>query len=324
MQQLFMALFLSAVGFILLGFGAHFLVTNAATIARKLGLSARLIGLTIVAAGTSIPEITVALRSSIIRHPGLAVGDAIGSNIVNVGLILGLTTLIVPLEIRSDTLQREWPILLLVMLIVGLLMLDGRLGHVDGALLLLGGISVIFWLVQQGVKNGIFHPDVLTKDYKKTITAEPSMLKASGFLVLGLALLPVSSYIIVSNAIFLANYFHVHDVIIGLTVSALGTSLPELATSLTAARRKEYDMVIGNILGSNTFNLLIVLALPAVIRTVSLETTLIRDYVTMFVLISLLFICSFRFNGVKCMSRVNGGVMLSIYIVYLLSVYFLH
>lgn len=320
-----MVFFLSVIGFTLLGFGAHLSVTSAAAIARRFGLSARLVGLTILAAGTSIPEISVALKSSLNNIPGLAVGDAIGSNITNIGLVLGVTALFIPLEVRSTTLQKEWPILFLSVLVAGLLMLDGNLSHVDGGVLIISCLLVIIWMIRQGCQKSIFQRDILGAEYQEEINRKKdSLSKLIFFLILGFILLPISAQIIVRNAVLLAEYFQVNNIIIGLTVSSLGTSLPELATSLSAARRKEYDIVIGNVLGSCIFNLLAVLSIPALIRSMPLGKHMILDYGVMSFLVILLFVFSFRFGRVSYLTRLESIILITIYVAYLVSVYFFH
>jgi cation:H+ antiporter len=311
-------------GFAVLGFGADTLVTGAASMAKRFGLSARLIGLTIIATGTSLPEIAISLHTALLGDPIIAVGNAIGSNIANMGLVLGITVLLVPLEIRSETLQKEWPILFLVIFVVGLLMIDGTLSRVDGGLLIVGGGLMIWWLIHQGLKHGIFQRDVLGSEYQKEIETKVPILKPVFQMLFGFLMLPLGSSIIVKHAIEIANFFNVSHLTMGLTLLALGTSLPELATSIAGARKKEYDIIIGNILGSNIFNLLAVLALPVLIKPLSLHVIMLRDYIVMFLLTSLCFAFAFRLNKKRYMSRMEGGFLVSIYVFYLSSMIFLH
>jgi cation:H+ antiporter len=322
-MQILNAIFLLSFGFIFLAVGANLLVANAAILARKLGISARLIGLTIIALGTSIPEMTIAFRAGFSGYPGLSVGDIIGSNIVNIGLVLSIALLVFPLELRSVTVKKEWFILFLSLMLVGILMLNRQLGFIDGIILIGCGIVTLLWIIRQGLKSGFFHRDVLSTEYKKEIDIGVSVKEAVLKVILGLMVLPFSAHLIVKQAIWIAQYWHVANITIGLTLSALGTSLPELAATISCIQKRESDIAVGNIIGSNTINLLIVLAIPILIQNVPIGVFMIRDYTVMFLLSLCLFIFTFQRNRIKNHS-LKGAFLLSIYIIYLMSIYFVH
>lgn len=313
------AFILLLAGFFLLAWAANTSVAGAATLARKIGLSPRLIGLTIIALGTSIPEMIVSVVAALHNNPNIAIGNVMGSNIANVGLVLGITALIVPLKIRSTTLRKEFPLLFISMLIVGAFMLSGKIGRGDGILLLIGAILVIFWLIHEGKRKKKFlRKDVLEVEYRKEIEAKVPIKKAVLQVTFGLILLPISSDLIVKSAVHIAHHFNVSDLIIGLTIIALGTSLPELATSLACARKKEYDIIIGNVIGSNIFNLLAVIGLPAIICQIHVAPHLSIDFAMMFGITALLFFFAFGGKNKKMLTKFKGGVLLTVYIGYLI------
>jgi len=309
-------------GIILLSWGADILVTGAANIAKRFGLPSILIGLTIIAIGTSLPEIVISITAALKGNPELAIGNAIGSNIANIGLVLGVTALIVPLQMRSPTLRRELPLLFLVMLLTGTLMLNGILSRFDSAILLIIAIAVLFWLIQQGLKRKRTQ-DELAAEFQKEIPKKINMLLSVFQLIGGLIILPISSRVIVDNAVLIARYFNVSNLIIGLTIIAIGTSLPELATAIAGALKKEYDIVIGNVIGSNIFNLLVVLAIPAMFKSISIPIyVLYRDFSFMIGITIVLYIVSFGLKGSQKTTRFEGGLLLGIYVAYLVVLYF--
>jgi cation:H+ antiporter len=307
------------IGFIVLVWGADRFVHGAAGTARNLGVSSLIIGLTIVGFGTSAPEILVSASAAINGNPGIAVGNAIGSNIANVGLVLGTTALLVPLMVSSNTLKREFPIMLVMMGVVLFLVLDYELSRYDGILLLTGIVALTFWLIRITRTKKGYEP--MVHEFDNEIPRIP-MGSALGWTALGLALLLISSQVLVFGAVNIAKYFGVSDLVIGLTIIAIGTSLPELATSVMSALKKEPDIAIGNILGSNMFNLLAVLGIPAVIAPISLDHHVItRDYAVMFAMSILLFLFAYGFRGQGRINRFEGGVLLAGYIAYMVYLY---
>ncbi len=314
------AFVLLAAGFFLLAWSANCTISGAATLAKKFGLSSRLIGLTIIALGTSIPELIISVIAALHGNPNIAVGNAIGSNIANIGLVLGITALVVPLKVKSATLRRELPLLFVTMLLVSAFMINGRLSRIDGILLVIGAILVVFWLIQEGRRKKKFlKKDVLELEYRQEIKTEVPIKKAVLQIAFGLILLPISSTIIVKNSVYIAHYFNISNLVIGLTILALGTSLPELATSLACARKKEYDIIIGNVIGSNIFNLLAVIGLPAIICQIHISHHLLFiDFSVMFAISALLFFFAFGYKDKKVLTRTKGGILLATYIGYLI------
>lgn len=305
-------------GLAALTWSADRFVVGASGLARGLGVSPLLIGLTIVAFGTSAPEIFVAVLAALQGNPGLAIGNAIGSNIANIGLVLGASALVAPLLVRSAILRREFPVLLLVTLLGFVLILDGTLGRIDGALLLAGMVALIAWLLI-GAKRGQIEPDRLGVDMEEAVPTPSSLSRSLGLLVVGLLLLLLSSQALVWGAVEIAGALGISDLVIGLTIVAIGTSLPELATSITAAWKGENELAIGNILGSNLFNLLAVLAIPGVIAPGALENAvLIRDYPAMVVLTLLLFFLALgRRKAPGTVRRGEGALLLTLFAAYL-------
>jgi len=308
-------LFLLAVvaGFALLLWGADRFVLGASATARNLGVSPLLIGLTVVAFGTSAPEILVSIAAAWEGQPGLAVGNAIGSNIANVGLVLGATALITPLTVHSETLKREFPILFVTMLVALALLADGVLGVLDGVLLLAGLGLMLYWMTGLGARQR--EADPMESEYADEIPLAMPMPRAIMWLGVGLAALLVGSRALVWGGANLAAWFGVSDLVIGLTVVALGTSLPELAASAVSAYKGEHDIAIGNILGSNMFNLLAVLGLPGLLHPHIIDPAVLsRDYPVMIGLAVALFAMSYGFRGPGRINRLEGVVLLAAYL----------
>jgi cation:H+ antiporter len=310
-------------GFVLLAWSADRFVIGAAGIAWNLNVSPLIIGLTIVSLGTSAPEILVSGMAAIQGNTGLSVGNALGSNIINIGMVLGITALIAPLNVHSRILSRELPLLLIIMAITWILLLDGTLGRLDGTLLLCGMVLVLAWMIHVGIQSKDTR-EPMTEEYTEEIQTGLSMGRAVFWLVVGSVFLLVSSRILVWGAVSVAQQFGVSDLIIGLTIVALGTSLPELAASLMGAIKKEHDIVIGNIIGSNIFNLLAVLSLPGIIRPGAIDAAVMeRDYIAMVILTILLFAMAYGFrDGARRINRYEGGVLLLIFIGYQSLLYF--
>ncbi|OOZ36791.1 calcium/sodium antiporter [Solemya velesiana gill symbiont] len=302
-------------GFALLVWGADRFVTGAAAIARNLGVSPILIGLTIVGFGTSAPEILVSSMASLQGTPGLAIGNAIGSNIANIALILGVTALIAPLTVRSETLRREYPILLIVTFLTLALMLDGELSVFDGVALLASLVALLYAVVRIGLRSRAQDP--LEVEFEAEIPEAMSMGRAIFLFILGLALLLISSRMLVWGAVNIATALGVSELVIGLTIVALGTSLPELAASIASALKGEHDIAIGNVLGSNMYNLLAVLAMPGLIAPgVFSPEVLTRDMPLVIGLTLMLFVMGYGFKGVGRINRVEGLILALIFVGY--------
>ena len=307
-------------GFLLLVWAADRLVAGASATARNLGVSPLIIGLVIVGFGTSAPELMVSAVASARDNAGLAVGNAIGSNIVNMGLILGLTAMIYPLRIESTTLKREYPLLLLIMLVSLLLALDRELSRLDGVLFIAGLLAMVYWLVRLGMQRP--ETDPLARELAAEIPADIPTRIAVFWLLISLVALPAASHFLVEGAVGLARSIGVNDTVIGLTVVALGTSLPELATAVTSAFRKEDDLAIGNIIGSNMFNLLGVLGVAALISPVEVMPMILgRDFPVMFLLTGVMFLLASDFRGPGRISRSAGAMLMGIFLAYQLLVW---
>ena len=314
-----MVLYLLAIlaGFGILVWSADKFVEGAASTAKHLGMPSLLIGILIVGFGTSAPEMVVSAIAAMEGNPGLALGNAIGSNIVNVALILGVTALISPIVVNSNIVKKEMPLLLGIVLISGYLLLDNTLTFVEGIALLLGFFGLIAWSIISALKS---KNDALESEIEDELVEHEMSLKAGVFwLVLGLVLLIGSSRLLVWGAVGVAHEFGVSDLIIGLTIVALGTSLPELAASVIAARKGEHDIAIGNVVGSNMFNILAVIGIATVIapmNNIPLEV-LQRDWTIMLLLTIALFVMAYGFKGRNGrINRVEGTILILCYAAY--------
>ncbi len=307
------------VGFILLIWSADLFVAGAASIAENFGLSPIIIGLTIVSLGTSAPEILVSLTAAFSDAGKLAIGNAIGSNIANIGLVLGSTVLIAPLSVHPSCMKQEMPTLLIVTLAVGLLLVDGELTLLDG-LLMLAALALILIRTIRGQSQD---PNLLIEATEETMP-HLNPLRAWLTFALGLALLIASSQMLVWGATEVAAALGVSELIIGLTVVAVGTSLPELAATVASALRGHTEIAVGNVIGSNLFNLLAVMSLPGIVKTEQLEPyVLSRDYASMtlatLMLAVLLYIGRRRSKGGAghaYIGRTAGVLLLSFYALY--------
>lgn len=302
-------------GFVILVWGADRFVMGAAALARNLGVSPLLIGLTIVGFGTSAPEILVAVMAAFQGSPGLAVGNAVGSNIANIGLILGITALVAPLVFQSDILRREYPILLGVSVAAYILLADGELGRVDGVLMLGGLALTLMMLVRIGKQRAAADP--LEQEFDDEIRSDLSTFAASMWFAVGLALLLVSSRMLVWGAVEVATAFGVSDLVIGLTIVAIGTSLPELAASIMSALKGEHELAVGNIIGSNIYNILGVLCVPGLLApSLVNDDVLLRDLPLMMGLTLALFIMGRGSGKDGHINRYEGSVLLACFIAY--------
>jgi len=319
-MQLLISILAIVTGFALLVWGADRFVHGAAATARNLGVSTLVIGLTIVGFGTSAPELLVSAMAALSNNSGLAVGNAIGSNITNVGLVIGVTAIITPLVVNSSTLRREFPLLFIVMLLTLFLLLDHRLSRMDGFILLLGLLMLVLWLIRLGLSGK--RPEPMTKEYEREIP-KVSLRVALLWTGVGLVILLVSSRILIYGAINIAHMLQVSDLVIGLTIVAIGTSLPELAASVMSALKNEPDIALGNVIGSNMFNLLGVLGLPGAINPINIEPeVLTRDYGFMIGLTVAMFIFAYGFKKPGRINRLEGAALLGIYVAYMVVLYF--
>jgi cation:H+ antiporter len=303
------------IGLTLLIWGADRFVHGAAAIARNLGVAPLMIGLTIVSFATSAPEILVSIMAALREEPDLAVGNAIGSNIANIGLVLGATALIRPIELKSATLRREMPALLAVSLLTVALFLDSTLNRIDGFVLLTGLVIVIIWLVRLGLRSSASDP--LQADFEAEIPKDMKMGVAVFWLLIGLTALLFGADLLVDGAIEIALTVGVSEVVIGVTLVALATSLPELAVSAVSALRGEYGLAIGNIVGSNIFNLLAVVGVAAAIEPAILPPSVLSLHIFVMVAFTLvLFAMTYEYDGRGAISRFEGFMLISAYIAF--------
>jgi len=304
-------------GISLLVWSADRFTDGAAAIARNMGISPLIVGLTIVAMGSSAPEVFVSIKSALNGTPGLALGNAIGSNIANIAMVLGISALVVPLRVQSETLKREIPILFGFMLLTLALLLDLTLSFVDGSILLLSLGAYLFWLVRTAKSNKA-EADLMLKEIVDELPEQMPNGRAAFWVLVGLILLQVSSNLLVIGATNIAHQYHVSDFIIGITIVAVGTSLPELAASVTGVLKGEHELAIGNVIGSNIFNLLAVLGIPGLIHGVIIDPNILQfDYALMFGLTIAMSIMAWgRKNKPGEITRLEGGLLLLCFVGY--------
>lgn len=296
-------------GLALLVWSADRFVTGAAAAARQAGISPLTIGLVVIGVGTSAPEMLVSALAAWQQSPNLAVGNAVGSNIANIGLVLGATAVVMPLAVRSQTLRREFPILFLVIAVAGVLLADEALERVDGVVLGVAFAGVLALMVRLGRQAPSRDP--LEEELARELADGLSLRAALAWLVVGLITLLAASQVVVWGAIAIARALEVSELVIGLTIVAIGTSLPELAASVASALKSEPDLAIGNLLGSNMFNLLPVLALPGLIAPGPLDAGVLhRDYPLMMLFSAVLFLMAFAWRGEARIARWEGGCLL--------------
>ena len=300
-------------GLILLVWSADKFVEGSATTASHFGTPPLLIGMVVVGFGTSAPEMAVSALAASQGNPGLALGNAYGSNITNIALILGITALLAPIAVHSQVMRKELPILILVTGFAGWQLWDGDLSRMDAIGLMLAFVVLIGWSIYQGLRQP---DDALATEMTEEVNAMP-VRKAILWLVVGLLLLIISSRILVWGAVDLATTFGISDLVIGLTIVAVGTSLPELASSIIAARKGEHDLALGNILGSNLFNTLAVVGIAGLIAPMPVAPeVLTRDFPVMAALTLVLFAMCYGFRGPGRINRIEGSALLLAFVVY--------
>lgn len=302
-------------GLALLVWSADRFVEGSAITAGHFGMPPLLIGMVVVGFGTSAPEMVVSALAASQGNPGLALGNAYGSNITNIALILGITAVISPIAVHSQVMRKELPILILVTLLAAWQLLDGSLSRVDAVGLLLTFAVLLAWSIWSGMKKP---DDPLADEVSVELKAHAMPIRKAVFwLVVGLILLIISSRILVWGAVDLAMAFGVSDLIIGLTIVAVGTSLPELASSVIAARKGEHDLALGNILGSNLFNTLAVVGIAGMISPMPVaDEVLVRDLPVMAGLTFALFVLGYGFRGPGRINRVEGTLLMACFIGY--------
>jgi cation:H+ antiporter len=308
------------VGFYVLFKSADYFVIGSVATAKSFSISPMIIGLTVVALGTSAPEIFVSITSALQGEPELAVGNAIGSNIANIGMVLGITALIVPLKFRVDILRDDIPILIFVTLCCGATLIDYKLGIWDGVLLFAGLVVFLYRLsmVQRKSSSMELAADIQEMDE----IPEMSSAKAAGVLLLSLVFLLLSAQLLVWAVVNIAQDLEISELVIGLTVIAIGTSLPELVVSVTSSLKGQTDLAIGNIVGSNIFNILAVLSIPCVLAPTEIEPLVLwRDYGLMLALTLALVVFAYGIGKDRGINRWKGGALLAVWLGYMFTLY---
>jgi cation:H+ antiporter len=321
-SSLILPLIVLAIGLVLLVWSSDIFIDGAASTAIHMNISPLIIGVVVLGFGTSAPEILVAILASVDNSPSLAIGNVVGSNIANIGLVLGVTAMVSPIVIKSSLLKREFPMLLVISLIGILLMLDKDLDITDGFILLTLLLIVMTWMIR--ANKNMAPTDPLAKETVDELEDMPKFSRGKSwfYLLAGLVVLMISAKMMVWGAVEVAVYFKVPEMIIGLTIVAIGTSLPELAAAITAARKGEADLMIGNILGSNLFNLLAVMSMPALLAPSVIEnTTLLLDYPIMLALTLAMLLVALPRKGKAVITKVEGFILLMSFIAYMVFLY---
>jgi cation:H+ antiporter len=304
------------VGLVLLVWSADRFVYGAAAIAKNFGISPLIIGLTIVAMGSSAPEMLVATSAALADKTDTAVGNAIGSNITNILLVLGITAMIRPLSVSSKIVKRELPFMLFICFAAFWMIGDNHLSRVEGIILLSGFVIFIFTLIQISLRQSN-EKDPLIEEMQNEIPNNVNNRKAIFWLIVGLILLPLSAHILVDSSVTIAKHFGISDLVIGLTVIAIGTSLPELAASVMGVIKGEHDLAIGNIVGSNIFNILAVLSLGGVINPDIIDVNAAsRDFPIMLIASIALMAMAFGYKRDGRINRIEGGILVIAFIAY--------
>lgn len=304
-----------AVGLVALYYGAEWLVAGAARLARRFGTSPLVVGLTVVAFGSSAPELLVGVVASATGQSDVVLGNVVGSNILNVALILGVAALVKPLRVGARILLREIPLMVAFSFLVGAAMLDGTLGRGDGILLLVGFVGFIAFVLYAAEGE----PPEVAEEYLQYETerrGRPAgrVWKELALVAVGLTGLLLGAYLLVASSVYFARVFGVTEVVIGITVVAIGTSLPELATCVVAALRSEPDIALGNAVGSNIFNLLSILGVSAVIRPVPVAPGVLRFEIPAMILFAVILV-PLAWQG-RVLGRGSGAVLVASYVLF--------
>ena len=299
----------------LLVWGADRMVVGAAVTANNMGISPMLVGLTVVGFATSLPEILVSATAALHGAPNLAIGNALGSNIANIGLVLGIAAIMRPLEVHSQTLSRELPVMLAVSVLPVLLFPDQTLGRADGIFLLLVFIGFLYWIIKLGIKTHGHDP--IETEYSEDIPIGISAGKAWLWIAVGLTVLVLGSEFLVYGAKGFAQALGITELVVGVTILAVGTSLPELAVSLVSVRKGHHGLALGNIIGSNAFNTLAVLGVAATIHPAELDLDTVRFHLPVMLAFTVaFFFMAYNYNGSMRVNRFSGLLLLIGFIAY--------
>jgi cation:H+ antiporter len=319
-MTLSVALFL-ILGLVIMIWGADLLVRGASRLATAVGISPLVVGLTVVAFGTSAPELAVSVMSAFKGESDIALGNVVGSNLCNVLLILGLSAVIVPLVVAQQLVRFDVPVMIAVSLLVLPMGMDGNIGRLDGAILFAGAILYTGFLIRQSRKESSAE---VKEEYQKEFgeKSPTSLLKNVGLIAIGLVGLVIGSKWLVSSAVAIAQAFHVSELVIGLTIVALGTSMPEVATSIVAALKGERDIAVGNVVGSNIFNIVSVLGLSSLVAPEGITVSAAALRFDIPVMIAVAVACLPIFFTNYRISRFNGATFLFFYLAYLVYLIF--
>ncbi|MCF7501476.1 calcium/sodium antiporter [Pseudoalteromonas sp. L1] len=305
------------IGFAALVWSADRFVYGAAALAKNMGIPTLIIGLTVVAMGSSAPEMMVSASAALAGKTDTAVGNAVGSNITNILLVLGITALLRPLSVSSTTLKREMPLVLLVSVASWYIFSDNFFSFGEGIALFVGFIVFLVGLVIISLRDKNQADDPFVSEACEDIPDNVSTGSALFWLVVGMILLPISSHFLVGSAVDIAKYFGLSDLVIGLTIIAIGTSLPELAACIAGVLKNEDDLALGNIVGSNLFNLLAVLPLAGIINPSIIDPSAAnRDALIMIGATIALIAMSLNLRGARRINRIEGGLLLIAFIAY--------
>jgi cation:H+ antiporter len=314
---------LLSIGAIILGlailvWSADKFVEGASATANHLGVPTLLIGMVIVGFGTSAPEMVVAAIAAMEGNPNLALGNAFGSNIANIALILGTTALLAPIVVHSNIVKKEMPILLVITIVPGIMIVNSEISTFEAILLLVGFVAIMIWQIYTTMKNK--KDPLIEEEVEELEGLDMSQKEGIFWLIAGIVLLIVSSKILVWGAVDIAIRFGVSDLIIGLTIVAIGTSLPELAAAIAAVKKGEHDLAIGNVVGSNMFNILLVIGVGALITPMTNipAEALYRDFLVMLGLTVALFVMAYGFRGSEPkITRMEGSLLLISFFAYM-------
>lgn len=308
--ELILNFLLVGVGLAMLYFGAEWLIRGAISISNKFGVSQLVIGLTVVAFGTSAPELAVSVSSAIQGLSDVALGNVVGSNIVNIGAILGISAIISPIAVSKSTIKKEIPIMIGISFLLLAIILDGKIDFVDGALLVIGIIVFTGYSYRSSKKD----TDIETiQNYQ--VLQKNIISKSTIFIAAGLLLLTVGSFLTVDNAVIIGNSFGISELFMGLTVVAIGTSLPELITSIVAAKKGHADLSVGNIVGSNIFNIMAILGISSLISGITVSEQILID-IGIMLAFSLILIPIMRSGFI--ISRKEGMLLIAGYVGYVI------
>lgn len=303
-------------GFAALVWSADRFVYGAAALAKNLGVPTLIVGLTVVAMGSSAPEMMVSASAALANKTDTAVGNAVGSNITNILLVLGITALLRPLSVSSSTLKREIPLVLIISIATWYIFSDNFFSFAEGIALIIGFVVFIAGLIFIALKAKNQDDPFITEACDDVPNNVPTK-KAVFWLVIGIILLPVSAHFLIGSAVDIAKYFGLSDLVIGLTIIAIGTSLPELAASIAGVLKNENDLALGNIVGSNIFNILAVLPLAGLINPSAVDPSIAsRDVLIMIGATIALIVMSLNFRGKQRINRVEGGLLISAFVIY--------